>query len=52
MGSACHHLSKRLRAPKILNSDIQIDVLITDAGLPDGMNDRQVADAAGACART
>ncbi len=31
---------------KILRSDIQIDLLITDVGLPNGMNGRQVADAA------
>lgn len=31
---------------KILQSDIGIDLLITDVGLPGGMNGRQVADAA------
>ena len=31
---------------KILQSDAQIDLLITDVGLPGGMNGRQVADAA------
>ncbi|BCA63428.1 diguanylate cyclase [Sphingomonas sp. HMP9] len=31
---------------KVLNSDIRIDLLITDVGLPGGMNGRQVADAA------
>ena len=31
---------------KILNSDLRIDLLITDVGLPGGMNGRQVADAA------
>jgi PAS domain S-box-containing protein len=31
---------------KILNSDLKIDLLITDVGLPGGMNGRQVADAA------
>jgi CheY-like chemotaxis protein len=31
---------------KILQSDIRIDLLITDVGLPGGMNGRQVADAA------
>src|SRR3546814_2268448 len=31
---------------KILQSDIQIDLLITDVGLPGGMNGRQIADAA------
>jgi CheY-like chemotaxis protein len=31
---------------KILRSDARIDLLITDVGLPGGMNGRQVADAA------
>jgi len=31
---------------KILNSDLRVDLLITDVGLPGGMNGRQVADAA------
>uniref|UniRef100_UPI0031F5766F ATP-binding protein n=1 Tax=Sphingomonas sp. UBA4815 TaxID=1947533 RepID=UPI0031F5766F len=31
---------------KVLQSDIAIDLLITDVGLPGGMNGRQVADAA------
>ncbi len=31
---------------KIVNSDARIDLLITDVGLPNGMNGRQVADAA------
>jgi signal transduction histidine kinase len=30
---------------KILQSDVRIDLLITDVGLPGGMNGRQVADA-------
>jgi PAS domain S-box-containing protein len=33
-------------AMKILQSDVRIDLLITDVGLPGGMNGRQVADAA------
>ena len=33
-------------ALKILNSDARIDLLITDVGLPGGMNGRQIADAA------
>jgi PAS domain S-box-containing protein len=33
-------------ALKILDSDLRIDLLITDVGLPGGMNGRQVADAA------
>jgi CheY-like chemotaxis protein len=31
---------------KVLRSDARIDLLITDVGLPNGMNGRQVADAA------
>jgi CheY-like chemotaxis protein len=31
---------------KILESDTRVDLLITDVGLPGGMNGRQVADAA------
>lgn len=31
---------------KILESDVRIDLLITDVGLPGGMNGRQLADAA------
>ncbi len=31
---------------KILRSDTRIDLLVTDVGLPGGMNGRQVADAA------
>lgn len=31
---------------RILQSDVRIDLLITDVGLPGGMNGRQVADAA------
>ena len=31
---------------KILRSDIRVDFLVTDVGLPGGMNGRQVADAA------
>jgi CheY-like chemotaxis protein len=33
-------------ALKILQSDLRIDLLVTDVGLPGGMNGRQVADAA------
>jgi len=31
---------------KLLQSDVRIDLLITDVGLPGGLNGRQVADAA------
>jgi signal transduction histidine kinase/PAS domain-containing protein/CheY-like chemotaxis protein len=30
---------------KVLNSDVRIDLLVTDVGLPGGMNGRQMADA-------
>ncbi|MEQ1809061.1 MAG: response regulator, partial [Terricaulis sp.] len=33
-------------ALKILESDQRIDLLVTDVGLPGGMNGRQIADAA------
>jgi len=31
---------------KLLQSDVRIDLLVTDVGLPGGMNGRQMADAA------
>jgi CheY-like chemotaxis protein len=31
---------------EVLNSDMRIDLLVTDVGLPGGMNGRQMADAA------
>jgi CheY-like chemotaxis protein len=31
---------------KVINSDLRIDLLVTDVGLPGGLNGRQVADAA------
>ena len=31
---------------QILNSDTRVDLLVTDVGLPGGLNGRQVADAA------
>ena len=31
---------------KVLQSDVRIDLLVTDVGLPGGMNGRQLADAA------
>ncbi len=30
---------------KVLQSDVRIDLLVTDVGLPGGMNGRQMADA-------
>ena len=32
---------------QVLQSDVRIDLLVTDVGLPGGLNGRQVADAAG-----
>jgi len=31
---------------RVLRSDVRIDLLVTDVGLPGGINGRQVADAA------
>src|SRR3546814_7997897 len=31
---------------KIIQSDVRVDLLITDVGLPGGLNGRQIADAA------
>jgi len=42
----CHRAGDGPQAPKVLRSDARIDLLITDVGLPNGMNGRQVADAA------
>ena len=36
---------------KVLQSDVRIDLLVTDVGLPGGMNGRQMADAARECRR-
>ena len=35
-----------IRRLKVLQSDVRIDLLVTDVGLPGGMNGRQMADAA------
>ena len=35
-----------MRLPRGLESPVRIDLLITDVGLPGGLNGRQVADAA------
>ncbi len=37
---------------KVLQSDVRIDLLVTDVGLPGGMNGRQVADAARVAGRS
>ena len=45
-GYAVIEASDGLAGLKILESNARIDMLITDVGLPGGMNGRQVADAA------
>jgi CheY-like chemotaxis protein len=35
-----------MAAMKVLQSDVRVDLLVTDVGLPGGMNGRQLADAA------
>nr|WP_318781085.1 PAS domain S-box protein [Brevundimonas goettingensis] len=49
LGDAGYHVLEAPDGPsglEILRSDARIDLLITDVGLPGGMNGRQVADAA------
>lgn len=46
LGYNCMESSDGVSALKILQSDVRIDLLITDVGLPGGLNGRQVADAA------
>lgn len=46
MGFTVIEAADSLAGLKILNSDVHIDLLITDVGLPGGMNGRQLADAA------
>jgi len=46
MGFAVLEASDSATALKILRSDVRIDLLVTDVGLPGGMNGRQMADAA------
>ena len=45
LGYAVIEASDSLTGLKILQSDVHIDLLITDVGLPGGMNGRQMADA-------
>jgi CheY-like chemotaxis protein len=45
-GYACLEAGDGPSGLKLLQSDARIDLLITDVGLPGGMNGRQVADAA------
>ena len=49
LGELGYHAIEAGDAPsgmKLIESDVRIDLLITDVGLPGGMNGRQVADAA------
>ena len=45
-GFACLEAADGSAGLKTLQSEVRIDLLITDIGLPGGMNGRQVADAA------
>ena len=45
LGYAVIEASDSLTGLKVLESDVHIDLLITDVGLPGGMNGRQMADA-------
>ena len=44
LGYAAIEAANGLAALQVLRSDVPLDLLITDVGLPDGMNGRQVAD--------
>jgi CheY-like chemotaxis protein len=46
LGYAAIEAADSVSGLKVLRSDIRIDLLITDVGLPGGMNGRQMADAA------
>ena len=46
LGYACLEAADGPAGLKLLQSDARIDLLITDVGLPGGLNGRQVADAA------
>ncbi|MBL0968163.1 MAG: PAS domain-containing protein [Brevundimonas sp.] len=49
LGDAGYHVIEAPDGPsglEVLRSDVRIDLLISDVGLPGGMNGRQVADAA------
>jgi CheY-like chemotaxis protein len=45
MGYAAIEAADSVSGLKVLQSDVRIDLLITDVGLPGGMNGRQMADA-------
>ena len=46
LGYAAIEAADTTSGMKVLQSDVRIDLLITDVGLPGGMNGRQMADAA------
>jgi CheY-like chemotaxis protein len=46
LGYAAIEAADSVSGLKVLQSDVRIDLLITDVGLPGGMNGRQMADAA------
>jgi PAS domain S-box-containing protein len=45
LGYAAIEAADSVSGLKVLNSDVRIDLLITDVGLPGGMNGRQMVDA-------
>ena len=49
MGYATLEAADGVAGLKVLQSDARIDLLVTDVGLPGGMNGRQMADAARGC---
>jgi len=51
LGYACLEAGDGAAGLRILDSDVRVDLLITDVGLPGGLNGRQVAEAARAAAR-
>jgi CheY-like chemotaxis protein len=49
LGYAAIEAADGVSGLKVLESDVRIDLLITDVGLPGGVNGRQMADAARRC---
>ena len=45
LGYTAIEASDSVAGLKVLQSDVRIDLLVTDVGLPGGMNGRQMADA-------
>jgi PAS domain S-box-containing protein len=52
LGYAAIEAADSISGLKVLQSDVQIDLLITDVGLPGGMNGRQMADIGRQCRPT